>query len=55
MSFIHDAGIIDAIGTRVFEGTVGKRTTRVLVIIPSQANSLSALSGIGAVSGGAVV
>ena len=52
VSFVHDAGIIDAISTGVFKRAVGKRTARVLIIIPCQANSSPPLSRIGTVSGG---
>ena len=52
VSFVHDARIIDTIGTGVFKRTVRKRTTRVLVVIPCQTNFSSMLSSIGTVAVG---
>ena len=56
-SFLHQTFhgsymVMELLNTGVFKRTVGKRTARVLIIIPCQMNSSPPLSRIGAVSGG---
>ena len=54
MAFIHNVGIIHAVHTRMFKGTVGKRTPLVRVVIPRKANSSPVLSSIWVISSGAI-